>query len=196
MDNDLSQALFERLVDKAFEGMSREEKLAFIEKLFAELPPATQQEFLLNLTRRMMGVEKRTGRRKGPRRGWMSGSPLMRRMLERGPREFGPWQMCCRAMDEFVQAPRPEPTSTATAVRLFNALADETRLKIIKLLSEGEKNVDELVQALGIAQSTTSHHLRVLREAGLIRGKKRGRSVYYTLTQPLYNTQDSSEESQ
>lgn len=78
-----------------------------------------------------------------------------------------------------------ESVRTATPARVFSALADETRLKIIKLLSEGEKSVDELVQALGIAQSTTSHHLRVLKEARLIKGDKRGRSIYYSLTQPL-----------
>jgi len=181
MTMDLSQTLLERLIEKAFEGMSREEKLAFIDKLFTELSPAAQQEFLLRLHRQVTGAAAN-------RRGAvavMAGPPFMRRMMERGPREFGPWQMCCRVMSDFVQAPRPGSVLTATVARVFNALADETRLKIIKLLGEGEKSVDELVQALGIAQSTTSHHLRVLREAGLVRGVKRGRNIYYSLTQPL-----------
>ena len=184
MTTDLSETLLERLVEKAFEGMSREEKLAFIEKLFAELPPAAQQEFLLKLTRQVTGADVAASGWRGPRPG-MPGPPFMRRMMEQGPQEFGPWQMCCRVMNEFVQAPRHESAPTATVARVFNALADETRLKIIKLLAEGEKSVDELVQALGIAQSTTSHHLRVLREAGLVRGEKRGRNIYYSLTQPL-----------
>lgn len=184
MTTDLSQTLLERLVEKALEDMSQEEKLNFVEKLFAELPPAAQQEFLLQLARQVTGADTAALGRGGPR-GAMPGPSFLRRMMEQGPREFGPWQMCCRVMNEFVQAPRPESAPTATVARVFNALADETRLRIIKLLSEGEKSVDELVQALGIAQSTTSHHLRVLREAGLIRGEKRGRNIYYSLTQPL-----------
>ena len=87
----------------------------------------------------------------------------MRQMMERGPQGFGPWQMCCRAMTDLVQAPHAD---TASAARVFNALADGTRLKIIKRLSKREHNVDELVQLLGVAQSTASHHLRVLKEAG------------------------------
>jgi len=184
MTTDLSDALIERLMEKAFEGVNREEKLAFIERLFSELPAAAQQEFLLKLTRQVTGVETSVSARGEPIP-MMSGPPFMRRMMEQGPRGFGPWQMCCRVMTDLVQAPRPESIPTATVARVFNALADETRLKIIKLLSEGEKSVDELVQALGIAQSTTSHHLRVLKEAELIQGEKRGRNMYYSLTQLL-----------
>ena len=181
---DLSQALMDRLVEKAFEGMGQEEKLAFIEKLFAELPTAAQQDFLLKLTRQVLGAGAPASGR-GEFAPWRKGPPFMRRMMEMGPRGFGPWQMCARMMADIAEAPHAESVSTAEPARVFSALADETRLKIIKLLSTGEKSVDELVQAVGFAQSTTSHHLRVLKEAGLIRGEKRGRSVYYSLTQPL-----------
>jgi len=176
----------ERLIEKAFEGTSQEEKLAFIEKLFADLPVAAQQDFLLKLTRRVQGMEAEV-----PVSGqdgsapWGKGQSIMHRMMDAGPHGFGPWQMCARMMSDIAEAPHAESIGTAEPARVFSALADETRLKIIKLLSEGEKSVDELVQAVGFAQSTTSHHLRVLKEAGLIRGDKRGRSVYYSLTQPL-----------
>jgi DNA-binding transcriptional ArsR family regulator len=66
----------------------------------------------------------------------------------------------------------------------FNGLADETRVKIVKLISKGEFTVDELVEFLGEPQSTTSHHLRVLKEANLIKGEKRGRNIYYSLVKP------------
>jgi len=180
MAADLSQTLLERLIERTLEGMSQQEKLAFVEKLFSELPPAAQQEFLLKLTRQITGAAPPASM--PPR---MPGPPLMHRMMEYGLREFGPWQMCCRVMTDLVRAPHPDKIPTATVARLFNALADETRLKIVKLLSEGERSVEELVQALGIAQSTTSHHLRVLKEAGLIQGEKRGRNIYYSLTRPL-----------
>jgi len=57
-------------------------------------------------------------------------------------------------------------------------------VKIVKLLAKGEFTVDELVEFLGEPQSTTSHHLRVLKEANLIWGEKRGRNIYYSLVMP------------
>lgn len=184
MATDLAQLLADRLVEKAFEGMAQEEKLSFIEKLFSEMSPAAQQELLLKLVRQVRGPESS---RSAPEEAIppMRRGHVMRRMVERGPAAFGPWQMCCMMMNDLVRAPRAVHMPTGPIARVFNALADETRLRIVKLLAEGECSVDELVRALGIAQSTTSHHLRVLREAGLIRGDKRGRSIYYSLTQPL-----------
>ena len=59
--------------------------------------------------------------------------------------------------------------------------AVEDRVRGAEGLCEGAVTpVDELVQVLGIAQSTTSHHLRVLKEAGLIQGDNRGRNAYYS----------------
>ena len=178
--DELSATLLDRLVDKTFENMNREERLAFIEKLFLDLPAAAQQEFLLRLARRGTETEAR--------RGAPPGRPVpafMRQMMAQGPPGFGPWQMCCRAMNNLVELPQVDRDQAAPIARVFNALADETRLKIVKRLSERECSVEELVQLLGIAQSTTSHHLRVLKEAGLIQGDKRGRSIYYSLVQPM-----------
>ena len=179
--DDVSATLLSRLVDKTFENMNQEERLAFIEKLFLELPVTAQQEFLLQLARQNKETEgggygrtPRSSGRRGP------GGP-MRHMMAQGPPGFGPWQMCCRAMNDLVELPHADPAETAAIARVFNAMADETRLKIVKLLSEREYGVDELVRELGIAQSTTSHHLRVLKEAGIVRGEKRGRSVFYSL---------------
>ena len=63
----------------------------------------------------------------------------------------------------------------ARAARLFHALSDQTRLRVIDLLSSGEKCVCELQNALGAAQSRLSFHLKVLREAGLVNDKRIGR---------------------
>ncbi|MCL4459163.1 MAG: metalloregulator ArsR/SmtB family transcription factor [Chloroflexi bacterium] len=67
--------------------------------------------------------------------------------------------------------------------RLLKALADETRLRILSLLSkyEGEVCVCEIGENFALGQPTISHHLRILREAGLISGQKRGPWVYYFL---------------
>ena len=88
-------------------------------------------------------------------------------------------------MAEVDQAAHLDRLDAARPARLFSALGDETRIKIVKLLSEGEQNVEDLTRLLDVAQPTISHHLRVLRENGLVQGEKRGRSVYYSLVQPV-----------
>lgn len=70
---------------------------------------------------------------------------------------------------------------TERAIELFHALSDETRLRIIELLHRGECCVCELTDTLDAAQSRLSFHLRVLRDAGIVRDRKDGRWVYYEL---------------
>jgi len=79
---------------------------------------------------------------------------------------------------------------------IFKALADPTRLRLVRLLSErapGEGEPDEcgggplcvnaLAHRLGITQSAVSQHLRVLRQARLVKGERRGAFVHYSLDQ-------------
>src|SRR5437763_16787765 len=70
---------------------------------------------------------------------------------------------------------------TERAIELFHALSDETRLEIIELLREGERCVCELTDTLDAAQSRLSFHLRVLKDAGIVRDRKDGRWVHYEL---------------
>jgi len=68
------------------------------------------------------------------------------------------------------------------AARLFAALADESRLAILKQLREqGEVCARDFQACCRVAQPTVSHHLKVLRRAGLVHAEKRGLWVYYTL---------------
>lgn len=69
----------------------------------------------------------------------------------------------------------------ARTARLFHALSDETRLRIVQMLQEGERCVCELTGALGAAQSRLSFHLKTLREAGIVSDRRAGRWVYYSL---------------
>lgn len=69
---------------------------------------------------------------------------------------------------------------TRTA-RLFHALADETRLGILRQLVDGERCVCELTGALDAAQSRLSFHLRTMKDAGVLRDRKEGRWVYYQI---------------
>jgi ArsR family transcriptional regulator len=63
----------------------------------------------------------------------------------------------------------------------FQAVAEETRLSIVRLLSDGERCVCELQGELGAAQSRLSFHLRKLKEAGVISDRRQGRWIYYRL---------------
>ena len=66
--------------------------------------------------------------------------------------------------------------------RIFKTLADETRLRILALLTSGELCVCDLVAALELPQSTVSRHLATLRNAGLVVGRRQGVWMYYRLT--------------
>lgn len=66
-------------------------------------------------------------------------------------------------------------------VTLFHALSDETRLALLERLMEGEQCVCELTDAMRAAQSRLSFHLKVLKDAGLIRDRREGRWMYYSI---------------
>jgi DNA-binding transcriptional ArsR family regulator len=67
------------------------------------------------------------------------------------------------------------------AVATMRCLADGTRLRLLMLLSGGEVNVSSLCAHTGLAQPTVSHHLGLLRMAGLVYARRQGRSVLYRL---------------
>jgi ArsR family transcriptional regulator len=77
------------------------------------------------------------------------------------------------------------------AIELFHALSDETRLEIIELLRRGERCVCELTDSLDAAQSRLSFHLRVLKDAGVVRDRKDGRWVYYELDGEVFEEMES-----
>ena len=89
------------------------------------------------------------------------------------------------SQEECCPAVLSTPLGEARAAELANAfgvLADPVRLSLLSLLASaeaGEACVCELVEPLGRSQPTVSHHLRILADAGLIEGEKRGRWVWY-----------------
>lgn len=66
-------------------------------------------------------------------------------------------------------------------MQIFKALSDETRLRILKLLEEGELCVCEIVAALNIVQPKISFHLRMLKKAGLVKDVRHGKWTHYSL---------------
>jgi ArsR family transcriptional regulator len=73
------------------------------------------------------------------------------------------------------------PRNVEQAQRWFHALSDETRLRLLELLRDGEQCVCDLTDALAAAQSRLSFHLKTLKDAGLVTDRRQGRWVYYAL---------------
>ena len=71
-----------------------------------------------------------------------------------------------------------------TKTRLLKALANETRLKILRLLSKREMCVYELTVALDLSQPNASHHLNILENMRWIRDRKEGKWVFYSVARP------------
>lgn len=64
---------------------------------------------------------------------------------------------------------------------MFGALSDPSRLRIIAELVLGEKNVGAIAEEVSLSESATSHHLRSLRQMRIVRARKHGRQVFYSL---------------
>jgi DNA-binding transcriptional ArsR family regulator len=68
--------------------------------------------------------------------------------------------------------------------RMLKALADESRLRILSLLETREMCVCEIMVALDLTQPTASHHLGILENARLVKSRKEGKWVFYSLSNP------------
>ena len=78
-----------------------------------------------------------------------------------------------------------------TAATFFKALSDQTRLRIVHLLSYQKLCVCQLMEAMSISQAKVSRHLAVLRQAGLVTSHKQAQWVWYQLTdQTLLNCKE------
>lgn len=85
-------------------------------------------------------------------------------------------------IEKHIVLPEIDEEALRETAKLHKALSDETRLKILLFLQEGELCVCEIVEALGKPQSTVSHHLFLLQNAGLIKVRKKGRWNMYSLS--------------
>ena len=75
-----------------------------------------------------------------------------------------------------------KPKSVDT-VEFAKAIADETRQKIMAICCCELLSVNDIVEKTNVAQPTVSHHLKILKTAGLVRSERRGKQVFYTLNQ-------------
>ena len=82
---------------------------------------------------------------------------------------------------EKMEKQTPESEVLFELADLFKVFGDSTRLRIMYALSEDEKNVLSIAEELGMEQSTISHQLRILRANKLVRGRREGKQIRYSL---------------
>ena len=74
-----------------------------------------------------------------------------------------------------------EQESLIAVTQLFKALSDPTRLKILLQIAQGEIAVNEIALAIDAKQSTVSHQLRLLKQANLVKTRREGTTIFYTV---------------
>ena len=85
--------------------------------------------------------------------------------------------------DKYTRSilPRPDAETSEKAADVFRAFGDETRLQIMQILEGKELCNSELLQQVSVVQSTLSHHMRVLTDAGIVKCRRYGKFAYYSL---------------
>ena len=91
-----------------------------------------------------------------------------------------------RSVEATARASTEEGSAEALA-NAFKALGDPTRLRILAVLADGTHCVCEIQEVVDVPGNLLSHHLKVLREAGLIEGVRRGRWIDYTLQPSVFS---------
>lgn len=94
---------------------------------------------------------------------------------------------CCESEEihenllKIVRETMPEETELYDLAELFKIFGDSTRIRILFVLFEAEVCVCDLAQALGMTQSAISHQLRILKQNKLVKSRREGKSVFYSL---------------
>ena len=80
-----------------------------------------------------------------------------------------------------VRDTMPEETELYDLAELFKVFGDSTRIRILFVLFEAQVCVCDLAQALGMTQSAISHQLKILKQSRLVKNRKEGKQVFYSL---------------
>ncbi len=75
-----------------------------------------------------------------------------------------------------------ETVTDVSCAEILKVLADDTRLAVVRQLMSGPRHVGEINEELQVESTLLSHHLRVLREAGIVTGERDGKAVLYRLS--------------
>ena len=87
----------------------------------------------------------------------------------------------CSYMQTSTPLRRQDTATVQALADFFSILGDPTRVRIVDVLAEGELCVCDIAAEIGISESAVSHQLRLMRGMRIVRGRREGRSVYYTL---------------
>ena len=82
---------------------------------------------------------------------------------------------------KIVNDTMPEETELYDLAELFKVFGDSTRIRILFVLFEAEVCVCDLAETLGMTQSAISHQLRILKQSKLVKNRREGKSVFYSL---------------
>ena len=80
-----------------------------------------------------------------------------------------------------IVASMPEETQLYDLAELFKVFGDSTRIRILYVLSEAEVCVCDIAQVLNMTQSAISHQLRILKQSKLVKARREGKQIYYSL---------------
>lgn len=80
-----------------------------------------------------------------------------------------------------VQEKLPDEDKLYDLAEIFKVFGDSTRIKILYVLFEAEMCVCDIAQLLGMTQSAISHQLRILKQSKLVKNRREGKSVFYSL---------------
>jgi DNA-binding transcriptional ArsR family regulator len=88
---------------------------------------------------------------------------------------------------------KSDPIQPSQCAEKLSALAAPERIKIVRFLAAGPHNVTEIAEMLRTAPVNVAHHMSVLRQAGIVRSRKRGRFVFYSLMPGFHHTEISKD---
>ena len=92
-----------------------------------------------------------------------------------------------RRTQDMVESYVPEGDTLLSLVRFFSVFSDNTRLRILSALAISEMCVTDISRVLGINQTTVSHQLRSLKDAGLVSCDRHGKVIFYSLKSEIVN---------
>jgi ArsR family transcriptional regulator len=93
-------------------------------------------------------------------------------------------------MVTIMKANRPilDEHTAAHVAELFRSFSDTSRVRLLSAIIEQETNVGALAEIIGLSESAVSHHLRGLRQMGLVVARRKGKEVYYRIDDPHITT--------
>jgi len=86
-----------------------------------------------------------------------------------------------------TEKPKIDMTIYDMQATISKILGNPVRLAILHMLKNQEKSVNELTDIIGISQSNLSQHLALMRQIGIVKTRKQGTSIYYSVTNPKIN---------